>query len=98
MAKIVVVKIRLLCGFRRVCKKCKQNIRGRYFKIPCSCYLGGGVLIYSGGDAANLAVAYQGSESQAAENDQKSGYNNQNLGMGVEEEPSEEFAEEERKK
>ncbi|WP_394824455.1 hypothetical protein [Pendulispora albinea] len=43
----------------------------------------GGVLIDSGGDAANLAVAYQGSESQAAENDQKSGYTNQNLGMGV---------------
>ncbi|ODM95960.1 hypothetical protein Ocin01_10720 [Orchesella cincta] len=42
----------------------------------------GGVLIYSGGDAANLAVAFKGSESQAAENDQKSGYNNQNLGMG----------------
>ncbi len=43
-------------------------------------------------------MAYQGSESQAAENDQKSGYNNQNLGMGVEEEPSEEFSEEEGKK
>ncbi len=26
-------------------------------------------------------MAYQGSESQSAENDQKSGYNNQNLGL-----------------
>jgi len=38
-------------------------------------------VIYAGGDAANLALAYQGSESQSAENDQKSGYNNQNLGL-----------------
>ncbi|CAL8114006.1 unnamed protein product [Orchesella dallaii] len=55
---------------------------------------GGGVLIYSGGDAANLAVAFKGSESQAAENDQKSGYNNQNLGMGesmIDEENEEEY-------
>lgn len=61
--------------------------------------VGGGVLIYSGGDAANLAVAYQGSESQAAENDQKSGYNNQNLGMGVAEaEAVEEGVEDEEQK
>lgn len=59
---------------------------------------GGGVLIYSGGDAANLAVAYQGSESQAAENDQKSGYNNQNLGMGVDEENLEDGEMEDEKK
>lgn len=64
----------------------------------CSFFPGGGVLIYSGGDAANLAVAYQGSESQAAENDQKSGYNNQNLGMGVSEEDEEEMEEEEKKR
>lgn len=42
----------------------------------------GDMLLYSGGDVANLALAFDGSESQAAENDQKSGYNNQNMGVG----------------
>ncbi len=45
--------------------------------------------IYAGGNAANLALAYRGSEAQAAENDQKSGYNNQNMGIGSEIEATE---------
>ncbi len=44
-------------------------------------FTGNGLLIYAGGNAANLALAFSGSESQAAENDQKSGYNTQNMGL-----------------
>ncbi len=40
-----------------------------------------GLLIYAKGNAANLALAESGSEAQAAENDQNSKYNIQQIGI-----------------